>query len=412
MVIRKTPLIVLFLLIIGFAFCNKSGINPGKGENLVLSTVEQQEVAADNAFTLKLFKNLDSANTGNANLFMSPLSVSFALGMASNGSNGQTLSAIKNTLDFGSFTQAQMNSYYNDLITNLPKLDPNTTLNIANSIWYRNSFSVLPSFLQTNSSFYHANVQALDFANPASVTTINNWVSKQTNGKISSIVNSIPAADIMYLINAIYFKSSWKEKFDASKTTMLPFYLTDNSQVQTNFMDGKIDFNRYDDNTADVFELPYSNSKYSLVIVMPAAGTTVQQLVKGIDSAKWQTWMKSLYPANTELKLPKFKFSYSVSLNNTLKALGMGIAFSDGADFTGINSTIPLQITDVEHKAFIEVDESGTTAAAATSVVIGISAVLNTPPTVIDHPFVFAIREMSSGLVLFTGVVNNPLQTE
>jgi serpin B len=408
MVLRKTPLFVLFLLCIGFASCNKAGVVPVKGMDLVLTPVEQQKVMADNAFTLKLFKNLDSANTGNANLFISPLSVSFALGMTSNGSGGQTLAAIRNTMDFNGFTQDQVNSYYNKLITDLPKLDPGSTINIANSIWYRQGFSVLPQFLQTNSDNYHAQIQALDFNNPSAPGTINNWVSQQTNGKVPTIVDQIPSNVVMYLINAMYFKSSWNEKFDPAKTGPLPFYLADNSQVQANFMDGKIDYKRFDNNEAHVFELPYVNKKYSMVIVMPNSGTSVQQLVAGLDSVKWQSWMTSLVPYNSELKLPKFKFSYGANLNNALTSLGMGIAFSDHADFSGINATLPLNITRVDHKAFIEVDESGTTAAAATVVVIGVSAVLNPPPTVIDHPFIFAIREMSSGLILFTGVVNNP----
>ncbi len=410
MVTRKTPLIVLFLFSIGLASCNKAGVAPGKGQDLVLSPVEQQEVAADNAFTLKLFKNLDSANTtANVNLFASPLSVSFALGMTSNGSNGATLTAMQKATSFAGFSLAQQNSYYNNMITNLPKLDPTTTLNIANSIWYRQGFDVLPQFLQTNSNYYHAEVQALNFNNPSSVLTINNWVNKETNGKIPTIINSISSLDLMYLVNAIYFKSGWKEKFDASKTSKLPFYVTDNSPIQADFMDGDVDYKRYDDNTVHVFELPYANDKYSMVILMPAAGTSVHQLAQQIDSSKWKTWMAGLTTDKSDLKLPKFQFSYGTNLNGALGSLGMGIAFSDDADFSLINPTAKLHISAVIHKAFVAVDESGTTAAAATVVAITATAPANPPPTVIDHPFIFAIREISSGLILFTGTVSNPV---
>jgi serpin B len=213
------------------------------------------------------------------------------------------------------------------------------------------------------------------------------------------------------LVNAIYFKSTWKEKFDASKTAPLPFYLTNNNPVQASFMDGAIDYNRYDDNEVSVFELPYSNSKFSMVIAMPATGTTLQQLVMGLDSSKWQTWVNGLHATNSELKLPKFTFSYNTGLINALTSLGLGIAFTPNADFSGINATVPLQITAVNQKAFVGVDETGTTAAAATTVVVGTSAIANPPPNVIDHPFVFMIREMSSGVILFAGVVNNPLLT-
>jgi serpin B len=407
--------ILILLFVIFLTACKKSGVvspNLGPGKNLVLSTTEQQKATADNSFTLKLFKNLDSANTTGANLFASPLSVSFALGMTSNGANGATLTAFKNTLGFGSLSQTDVNTYYNNLITNLPKLDPNTTLNIANSIWYRQTFSVQPQFLQTNSDYFHAKISALDFNSvTSSLNTINGWVNTQTNGKIPKILNQIASADMMFLVNAIYFKSMWKEKFDPSNSKTLPFHLSDGSQVNTMFMDGKIDYNTYSNNTVNVVELPYSNSKYSMVIAMPAVGTTTSQLAKVLDSAKWQTWMNGLSPAANELRIPKFTFSYGIDLKSALTSLGLGIAFSDVADFSGISAGGGLNISSVQHKAFIAVDESGTTAAAVTSVGITATDVLNVPPMTIDRPFIFAIREMSSGIILFVGTVNNPLLT-
>ncbi|MDB5008904.1 MAG: hypothetical protein JWP45_3297 [Mucilaginibacter sp.] len=408
-ILRRISIYSLLTLLTGLASCNKGGVTPQKGQNLVLTAGQLQQVTASNAFTLKLFKNLDSANTGNANLFASPLSISFALGMTNNGSNGQTLTAINNTLNFNGFTLNQVNSYFHTLITDLPLLDPNSTLKIVNSIWYRNDLSVLSQFIQTNSTNYNAKIQSLDFNNPSSLTTINNWVLTQTNGAIPSIIGQISPDDRMYLINAIYFKSTWNEKFDALKTAKRTFYLTNNSTVQTDFMDGTIDFKRYDDNDANVFELPYINNKYSMVIIMPAGSKTVQQLAPTIDSVKWKTWMAGLVPSKAELKLPKFKFSYNINLNNALSSLGMSIAFSKNADFSLISPNANLQISQVLHKAFVDVDESGTTAAAVTAVIIGATAVYNPPPTVIDHPFIFVIREMSSGLILFAGTVNNPL---
>ena len=196
---QKLTLYIACFLIICFGSCKKGAVvSPGKnlGKNLVLTASEQQAATAGNSFTLKLFKNLDSSNTSGANLFVSPLSVSFALGMTSNGAAGQTFTAFENTLNFAGLTQAQMNTYYNNLITNLPQLDPNTTLDIANSIWYKQGFSVEPQFLQTDSSNFHASVQSLDFSSPAALTTINGWVSNNTGGYIPSIINSIPAGEV------------------------------------------------------------------------------------------------------------------------------------------------------------------------------------------------------------------------
>lgn len=404
--------LLFFSLLIGLASCHKgekvTPLLPGK--NLVIPANEQQKVTADNAFAIRLFKSVDSTVTDGSNVFISPLSVSFALGMTSNGAQGPTLAAFQKTLNFAGLNQSQVNSYYNNLITNLPQLDPYTTLNIANSIWYRDGFSVESQFLQTDSNYFHAQAQALDFSSPSAPTTINNWVSQKTNGYIPAIINQIPDSMVMYLVNAMYFKSTWKEKFDPAQTHNMVFYLSDNSTVNAPFMNGDVDFNFYSDNSAYVFELPYSNSKFSMVIVEPIYGSSLASLIPTIDSAKWQSWMSGLRPSKGALSMPKIKFSYGAMLNQELKNLGLGVAFSTNADFLGINPdpSYKLHISQVMHKAYVAVDENGATAAAATSVsIVGATAFQGPPP--INHPYLFAIREMSSGIILFIGTVNNPL---
>lgn len=412
---RVSPLLSLLLLVtVVFTSCKKdngnNGIRPGKGIDLVFTSAEHQEAAADNAFTFNMFKNVTAGITNGSNVFVSPLSVGFAMGMTSNGAKGQTLTAINTTMGFGGFTQDQVNSYYNNLLTNLPKLDPNTTLNIANSIWYKQGFSVLPQFMQVNSTSYNAGIQSLDFSNPASLNTINGWVSSKTGGKIPKLLEQLSSDARMYLINAIYFKSDWLTKFDASNTRPAPFNLADNSQVQANFMNNdKVVVNGYQDDNVSVVELPYSNSKYSMVIVMPKAGKSLAGLTSSIDAPTWDGWMGKLTSSTVQLSVPKFQFSYGQNLNGTLTSLGMGVAFSKDADFTGINADGGLQITSVDQKAYIAIDETGTTASAATSVTVGISAVLYNQ-VIINHPFMFAIREMKTGLILFTGTMNNPNQ--
>ncbi|MGH7238084.1 MAG: serpin family protein, partial [Candidatus Saccharimonadales bacterium] len=193
MLFRKTPLLILCFLLVSFVSCKKSQTVSPKalGKDLVLTSYEQQKVTADNTFTLRLFKSVDSTSNHNANMCISPLSVSFALGMTSNGANGATLTAFNNTLGFNGLTQTQVDTYYNNLIANLPLLDPNTTIRIANSIWYRQGFSVLPGFLQADSSYFHAQLQALDFSSPSAPNTINAWVNNQTEGKIPAIIGNI-----------------------------------------------------------------------------------------------------------------------------------------------------------------------------------------------------------------------------
>ena len=394
---KKTTLIALTCICAGFVSCKKGNNTQPKlstGKDLVLTPLEQQKVTTDNAFSFKLYNTVGAGDNTTDNVLVSPLS--------------ETLTGIRNAMDFNGFSQADLNTYYNNLITNMPELDPNTTLNIANSIWYKQGADILPAFIAVNTNSYKAEVQALDFSSASAVQTINNWVSTETKGKIPTILNNIPANAFMYLINALYFKSTWNEKFDASATAPAPFYLADGSTVQDQFMHGTVDANVYHDSNVSVIELPYSNKKYSMVIVEPSSTTTLKDLSAGLDSAKWAGWMSSLNPNKVQLALPKFSFSYTILLNDALKSLGMSVAFSDLADFSNI-STTRLQISAVQHKTFVAVDETGTTAAAVTSVGIVTSIAINNPVTyTINHPFIFVIREMSTGLVLFTGEVNNP----
>jgi len=409
----KRILFILSLTTIIFSVvsCKKSSnTKPGKGIELNLSATELQQASGDNDFTFNLFRSVSSRNTSGANLFMSPLSVSMALGMTTNGANGATLDSMRTTLGFGSFTQDQVNSYYNKLITELPQLDPNTTLKIANSIWYRQTFSVSQSFLDAESKNYLAKIQALDFTNAAAPNTINQWISDQTNGKIKKMIDQINDNDIMFLINAIYFKSIWANKFDAAATKSHLFVLPDNSEIETDFMNVHVPCNYYRGTDATVLELPYANNKYSMVFVMPPAGQSLNDAISTLNSTTWQGWMSKLGEGTIDVSIPKFEFSYSTSLKDELSAMGMGIAFSDGADFTNINPGGHLAITEVKHSAYIHVDETGTEAAAVTVVGVGTSAAPAFQIT-LDHPFIFAIREMKTGLIVFAGTVNSPAQT-
>ncbi|MFB9843091.1 serpin family protein [Mucilaginibacter ginsenosidivorans] len=398
---------VLFVI----ASCKKDSKKPSPdtGINLSLNATEQQQAAGDNAFTFNLFKTVAASSTNGTNLFISPLSVSMALGMTANGANGQTLTDMRSTLGFNDFSEDQVNSYYNKLVTQLPQLDPNTTLKIANSIWYDKKFSVLPQFIKTDSTYFNARVQSLDFKAPASVTTINDWVSNQTNGKIKELLQEISDDEVMFLVNAIYFKSTWKSKFDPANTRKLPFYNDGTNSVQADFMQDDISYNAYTDNNVQLIELPYSNEKYSMVIALPNENKTLADLIPMLNSDNWNDWVSKLSPTKRSIYIPKFTFTYSVNLNSTLTNLGMGVAFTKAADFTRINPAGNLLITKVLHKAYVGVDESGTEAAGATSVGVGTTTAQQ--PMLVNKPFVFVIREMKTGLILFTGTVNDPTQS-
>lgn len=399
----------LSMLITGFSLltivsCKKGGDDAGQGKDLELTQTEQQLAEADNTFSLKLFKEVAEEETGGKNIFISPLSVSMALSMTSNGSKGETLQEMRTALEHTDFSDEQINQYYRKLITELPQLDPKTTLSIANSIWFRNTFSVLPDFLQVNSDYYNATAEGLDFNQASSKDKINDWVSKATNNKIPTIVDEIPGDIMMYLINAVYFKGTWKYKFDKSATSKQAFYLRDGGSVQADFMRTSAVIRS--SNQIPLVELPYGNGKYGMVILQAPAGQSLETLAVSLDAANWSQWINSLSEVKTEIALPKFKFSYKVTLNNMLKDLGMPQAFSDRADFTGINAQGHLKIDDVKHKTFVEVNEEGTEAAAVTSV--GIETTTAGPAITFNRPFLFAIREMKTGLILFAGKIENP----
>lgn len=402
-------------LIITSASCKKDNKPIDQGKDLVLTAREQQKVEADNAFTFKLFKETLSKPEAGRNLMLSPLSVSMALGMTSNGSNGTTLEAIRSTMEFKDFTETEVNSYYHKIITELPQLDPKATLQIANSIWYTNKFTPLPSFLKVNADNYNAEVAGLDFESPTAKDKINNWVNSSTHGKIPSIIDAIGNDIVMVLINAVYFKSDWKYKFDKAKTAKADFNLDATNKVQTDFMVAQASVNYLSSQEANVYELPYGNEKYSMVIVLPNnINNNINEFAGAITSAKWKGWMSGLQKTGMEIKMPKFKFSYEIKLNEELKHLGMEVAFDRTglANFTRINASGNLHIDEVKHKTFIEVNESGTEAAAVTSVGIQVTSVQQPSAVLINRPFVYAIREMKTGLILFTGIVNNPLLTQ
>nr|WP_068889318.1 serpin family protein [Pedobacter panaciterrae] len=409
---NNTLFLAIAVLIFTASSCKKDSKTIDQGKDLILTAREQQKVEADNAFTFKLFKEALTKPLAGKNLMLSPLSVSMAFGMTSNGSSGATLDAIRNTMEFKDFTEAEVNSYYHKITTELPQLDPKATLEIANSIWYRNDFTPLPAFLKVNTDSYNAAVEGLNFSSPTAKDRINSWVNSSTHGKIPTIIDNISSNMVMYLINAVYFKSDWKYKFDKNKTAKSDFNLDANNKVQTDFMVTQASVNYSISQDASVYELPYGNEKYSMVIVLPrVANTSINEFASSITPAKWKGWMTGLNKIGMEVKMPKFKFSYDIELNSQLEDLGMGIAFGKNgiADFTRINAAGNLQIDEVKHKTFIEVNESGTEAAAVTSIGITYTSVIGPSSVLIDRPFVFAIREMKTGLILFTGVINNPL---
>jgi serine protease inhibitor len=378
-----------------------------------LTAAEEGLIQSDNAFGLKLFREIDVQEDAGRNIFISPLSVAMALGMTYNGAAGETQAAMQETLELQGLSLDEVNQSYRSLIDLLRNLDPTVEFILANSIWYRDGFPVIQDFLDVNREYFDAEVTGLDFDSPSAAPTINAWVDEKTNGRITEIVdNPIDPMLVMFLINAIYFKGDWTYQFDQGLTSDAPFYLEGGGQVQVPMMrtSGEIEIGRYGDTELEAIDLPYGGKAYSMTIVMPVdGGGTLGELVQSLNAARWAEIIAGLTTAETQVWMPKYTLEYELTLNAVLEALGMGIAFDEfNADFSKIyDGPENLFISRVKHKTFVDVNEEGTEAAAVTSVEVGVTGM---PPTVmVNRPFVFAIREKFSGTILFVGRIVNPV---
>jgi len=390
-----------------------------------LTASETHLVATSNDFAVRLFREIARQENPGSNLFVSPLSVGMALGMTYNGAAGTTAQAMQGTLGFAGMSLEEINRSYRGVIDLLRGLDPRVDFTLANSIWYRQGFSFEQPFLDTSRVYFDAVVRGLDFASPDAAPTINGWVNDQTHGKITSIVpDPIPSDIVMYLINAVYFKGDWVVQFDKSRTAPAPFTLADQSTTTVPMMSfrapaevragGEL-FPGLGGSGTLLLDLRYGGGAYSMTIVMPRDPAAMDSLVAGLTLQQWDAWVASLDSTKAFVSLPKFKLEYKLKLNSVLAAMGMGVAFTpcpavpDCADFTRMRSVRDLFISEVMHKTYVNVNEEGTEAAAATSV--GMAPASAPPSLVIERPFLFAIRERLSGAILFMGRIMNPAAT-
>ena len=405
---RHMSVFVIFLLL-SVAGCRHATEHSPVVRPTPPGAMEKTVASAGNTFGVSLFKAV-SAGAPGTNVFISPLSVAMALGMTLNGAAGPTRDSMAATLALSGFTESDINGAYRTLRLFLTQDDPTVTLQIANSIWYKNTFSVLQAFLDTNRTTFDAEVHALDFASPDAVSTINAWVSTKTNGKIPLIINFIPDGMMMYLINAVYFKGTWTTQFDPNATQDAPFHLSDGSSVTCRLMHQKTDLWYAMVGSVRVVDMPYGSGDFRMKIILPPLGADIDSLAGAVTPGLWTAWSGTLAKTEVDLFMPRFELTYETLLNAPLSAMGMGIAFSDFADFTRISSGGGLQITEVKHKTYVKVDEEGTEAAAVTSVGVGVTSVGGggTPVVRIDHPFLFAITEQQSGTILFIGKVSDP----
>jgi serine protease inhibitor len=382
--------------------------DPKSRELLVsLSTAEKERVRGDNGFGFRLFSGLAEAKA-EGNIIVSPLSVSIAMTMAYNGARGATETAMAAPLGYAGMSRADVNAFYAKLVPALSNADAKVRMRIANSVWSDLGLEVEPAFLDLNRASFDAEVRTLDFSAPTTVPVINKWVSGKTGGLIPEVLKAPLDPDlVMLLINALYFKGAWTEPFDPKRTYDGIFHPAEGVDKPCRMMTADERFLYHSDAKVNALELPYGDSLFSMVFLQPKEATGMAGLIADLADGAWEGWRDKFAPVKGVIHVPKFKSEYGETLNDVLKAMGMGPAFDMGADFTGIRKIGGIFISKVIHNTFVNVDEKGTEAAAVTVVEMG---TLSMPMDLIklDRPFVFAIREKSSGAILFLGRIMDP----
>jgi serpin B len=373
-------------------------------------------VSGNNEFALELYRQL-SAND-DSNLFFSPYSLSLALAMTYAGAEGTTEEQMADTLNF-ILDEEDLHAAFNKLAIELAsrgegdssKDEEGFKLNIVNAIWGQVEYEFLSDYLDTLAVNYGAGLRLLDYASDpeACRQTINEWVSQQTEGKIEDLIKEGIISEVTRLVltNAIYFNAAWEYPFDEDNTADGTFYLADGSTVTVPMMHQTEDFNYAEGDGYQAVELNYDGNELSMVIILPEEGS-FEQFEAALDSQKLDEIIDSLHTASVTLTMPKFEYSSQFSVKEALEAMGMTDAFSMDADFSGMDGTYDLYIEDVVHKAFVSVDEAGTEAAAASAVVMNLKAVMEHAEVNLDHSFIYLIRDIETGTILFIGSVVNP----
>ena len=375
----------------------------------VLDTIEDPDVSsvasANTRFGFKLLQDLREREPG-GNIFISPLSISIALTMTYNGAVGETERAMAEVLEIDGLDLYTVNNSNAALRNSLENPDPKVEISIANSIWSRQGVEFNSDFLERNRLFFEAEIASLDFNAPQAKETINDWVDANTNSKIQKIVEEIDPQTVLFLINAIYFKGNWQDEFDKSRTRAGVFHLSDGSEKRVQMMHREGAYPYFRGKNFEAAGLPYSDGRVSMYIFLPNRDSNLDEFLDGLNAENWEYWISQFRGKRCDMMLPRFRLEYEVKLNDTLKALGMEIAFNSGAaDFSRMGPP-SLFISKVQHKTFVEVNEEGTEAAAATVIILKKS----TPPVFrVDRPFFFAIYDAETQTILFMGIVTEPM---
>mgnify|MGYP000201799092 CR=1 FL=1 len=383
------------------------------GQPSSLPAADQPELTRGNtAFALDLHRRLAEKP---GNLFVCPLSLSTALAMTYAGARGETATQMAGVLHF-ELPPERLHPAFAAMLAKLDAPDCGTghRLHVANALWVQSGYTLLPEFLAVGRAGYRAGLESLDFVadTEGARQTINNWVAARTEQKIQELIGPgiLSQTTRLVLTNAIYFKGAWAARFDPQATHDAPFTLADGRQVSAPLMFQEGEFGYFEQPELQGLELAYAGDRFSMVILLPRTPVELSRLERSLSPERLNEWLGGLSRQKVRVWLPRFSVTAEFRLDEALRAMGMRDAFDPSrADFSGMDGTRNLYIGAVLHKAFVEVNEEGTEAAGASAVVMKLRATPEPPPSFrADHPFLFLIRDLGTGSVLFTGRLANP----
>lgn len=370
-------------------------------------------IGAYTSFGVTLYKELVKEKPGE-NVFISPASVGLALAMTMNAAAGGTREAMAKTLGLSGRSVDSVNMADSALISGMNDTIRSVRLSVANSLWARQGVTFKDEFLRRNKRCYGAEIHTLDFSSPGAPGTINGWVAEKTNNKITQIVDRIDDSTIMFLINAIYFKGSWTKEFDTSITREEPFHLLNGATSPHPMMRQFGTHGYLEEDGFQAARLPYGDGRIGMYVFLPSKDSSLERFQEGLTGEKLHARLGRLAPREGTVGLPRFRLEYEASLKQSLSALGMEVAFDGGrADFTRMFEAADANayIHEVKHKTFVEVNEEGTEAAAATSVEIRVTSAIQAEmpfEMIVDRPFFMAIVDGKTGIILFMGSIVSP----
>jgi serpin B len=406
--IKKAAALLIILPLFSIS-CSKTDDNlPTDPVPINITTDQAGLIESENSFAFDIFSEVLNSSEEGTNVIISPLSISVALSMTLNGAEGATRDSMLNALRMEGITPESINNSYKELTKALLSVDKRVVITIANSVWTEDDFLVKQAFIDILTNYYDADSKSFDIDDASAPDKINSWIEEKTNNLIKKMIGKLDDNTVMMLINAIYFKGKWKLEFDASKTTDLPFYKSDESSVNVPMMKQTENFRAYVGQGFTFAEFPYGQGNYVMDVIIPDNNISLGSFLPKLNNLNFSSWISQLSEQKIDLTFPRFKYGFKKELKDVLTDMGMGIAFTDEADLSNISDLYDLYISFVTHQAFIETNEEGTEAAAATVVGVGVTSYPSYLVLKLDHPFIYIIRETTTNSIIFMGKVSDP----